>query len=46
MIGFFLGHFGVSGVFAFIAGAMLTVVLAIGLFGPRTRGMALESISG
>jgi putative MFS transporter len=45
MIGFFLGHFGVRGVFGFIAGAMLTVVLAIGLFGPRTRGLALESIS-
>jgi MFS transporter, putative metabolite:H+ symporter len=45
MIGFFLSHFGVRGVFAFIAAAMLTVVLAIGLFGPRTRGMALESIA-
>jgi MFS transporter, putative metabolite:H+ symporter len=45
MIGFFLQHFGVSGVFAFIAAAMLTVVLAIGIFGPRTRGLALESIS-
>ena len=45
MIGFFLGHFGVRGVFALIAGAMLTVVVAIGFFGPRTRGLALESIS-
>ena len=45
MIGFFLQHFGVRGVFAFIAAAMLTVVLAIGIFGPRTRGLALESIS-
>ncbi len=44
-IGFFLGHYGVRGVFALIAGAMLTVVLSIGLFGPRTRGLALESIS-
>ncbi len=44
-IGFFLQHFGVRGVFAFIAAAMLTVVLAIGIFGPRTRGLALESIS-
>ena len=45
MIGFFLQHFGVRGVFAFIAGAMLTVMLAIGVFGPRTKGLALESIS-
>jgi putative MFS transporter len=45
MIGFFLQRFGVGGVFALIAGAMLAVVLAIGIFGPRTRGLALESIS-
>jgi MFS transporter, putative metabolite:H+ symporter len=45
MIGFVLQHFGVGGVFAFIAAAMLTVVLVIGIFGPRTRGLALESIS-
>jgi len=45
MIGFFLQHYGVSGVFAFIAASMLVVILAIGLFGPRTRGLALESIS-
>jgi MFS transporter, putative metabolite:H+ symporter len=46
MIGFFLQHFGVRGVFEFIAAAMLTVVLVIGIFGPRTRRLALESISG
>ena len=45
MIGFFLQKFGVGGVFAFIAASMLIVVLAIGIFGPRTRGLALESIS-
>jgi MFS transporter, putative metabolite:H+ symporter len=45
-IGFFLSNFGVRGVFALIAAAMLTVVLAIGIFGPRTRGLPLESISG
>ncbi len=44
-IGFFLQRFGVGGVFAFIAGAMAAVVVAIGVFGPRTRGLALESIS-
>ena len=45
MIGVFLQRFGVGGVFAFIAASMLAIVLAIGLFGPRTRGLALESIS-
>lgn len=45
MIGFFLERFGVGGVFAFIAASMLAIVLAIGIFGPRTRGLALESIS-
>jgi putative MFS transporter len=45
MIGFFLERYGVDGVFAFIAASMLVVVLAIGIFGPRTRGLALESIS-
>lgn len=45
MIGFFLEHFGVRGVFVFIAAAMLVVLLSIGIFGPRTRGLSLESIS-
>lgn len=45
MIGFFLRDFGVAGVFAFIAVSMLAVVLSIGIFGPRTRGLALETIS-
>ncbi|HEX4076482.1 MAG TPA: MFS transporter [Candidatus Acidoferrales bacterium] len=45
MIGFFLYRFGVGGVFAFIAASMLIIVLAIGIFGPRTRGLALEAIS-
>jgi MFS transporter, putative metabolite:H+ symporter len=45
MIGLFLAHFGVSGVFAFIAASMLVIVFAVSIFGPRTRGLALESIS-
>ncbi len=40
-----LAHFGTAGVFVFIAGAMVVVMLAIGLMGPRTRGVALEEIS-
>ena len=44
-IAFFLRHFGVPGVFIFIAGAMGVVVLSIGIFGPRTNQLALEEIS-
>jgi putative MFS transporter len=36
---------GVMAVFAFIAFSMLIVVISIGGFGPRTRGLALEAIS-
>jgi putative MFS transporter len=45
MIGFFLHDFGVAGVFAFIGASMLVVVFSIGIFGPRTRNLALEVIS-
>ena len=45
MIAFFLARLGTPGVFGFIGVAMLVVVLSIGLFGPRTRGLALEEIS-
>jgi putative MFS transporter len=45
VIGFTLERFGVPGVFAFIAGSMLIVMLAIGLLGPRTNNLPLESIS-
>ena len=37
--------FGTTGVFVFIAAAMLIVMAAIGLMGPRTRNLALEEIS-
>ena len=42
MIAFFLQRFGTIGVFAFIASAMLVVVLSVGILGTRTRGQALE----
>jgi putative MFS transporter len=45
MIAFFLENFGTKGVFVFIAASMLMVVLSIGIFGPRTGGLALEEIS-
>ncbi len=45
LIAVLLQHGGVLGVFAFIAGAMGVIVVAIGLFGPRTRGRPLEEVS-
>ena len=36
---------GVNAVFGFIAFAMAIVVITIGGFGPRTRGLALEAIA-
>ncbi|HEV2198461.1 MAG TPA: MFS transporter [Bryobacteraceae bacterium] len=46
VIAFVLERFGVAGVFAFISGAMAIVMIAIGAMGPKTRGLALELISG
>ncbi|MEZ2353291.1 MFS transporter [Caballeronia sp. RCC_10] len=40
-----LKGFGTTGVFVLIAGAMMIVMAAIGLMGPRTRDIALEKIS-
>jgi putative MFS transporter len=45
LIAFFLGSFGVTGVFIFIGGAMAAVMLVIGLMGPRTRNISIETIS-
>ena len=45
VIAFFLGHGGTEAVFIFIAFAMAIVVVSIGGFGPKTRGLALEAIS-
>jgi putative MFS transporter len=44
-IAFFLERFGVGGVFTFIAGSMLVVMIAIGAFGPDVTRRSLESIS-
>lgn len=46
LIGFSLRHMGIPGVFALIAGSMFVVVLTVGFFGPRSRGLSLEQISG
>jgi putative MFS transporter len=40
-----LKKFGTTGVFVFIAAAMLIVMVVIGFMGPRTRDLALEEIS-
>ena len=45
LIAFTLEAFGTVGVFVFIGCAMTVVMLAIGLMGPRTRGLELEKIS-
>jgi putative MFS transporter len=45
VVAFLLNLGGVNAVFSFIAFAMAVVVVAIGGFGPRTRGLALESIA-
>jgi putative MFS transporter len=45
VIAFFLGRFGVAGVFTLIAASMGVVILAIGIFGPKTRNLSLEEIS-
>jgi MFS transporter, putative metabolite:H+ symporter len=45
MIAGLLRQFGTTGVFAFVAVAMVIVMAAIGLMGPRTRDLALEQIS-
>jgi len=45
VIGFVLDRFGAGGVFTLIAGSMLIVMLDIGLLGPRTNNLSLETIS-
>jgi putative MFS transporter len=44
-IAWLLGVAGAPGAFGFIAAAMLVVVLSVSLFGPPTRGLALEQIA-
>lgn len=44
MIGLILQYAGTQGVIAFIVFSMLVVMLVIGLFGPKTRGINLENI--
>ncbi len=46
VIAFFLNHYGTTGVFLFIAAAMVAVMLIIGIMGERTRNISLEKLSG
>jgi putative MFS transporter len=45
VVAYLLNLGGVNAVFIFITFAMLMVVVSIGVFGPRTSGLALEAIS-
>lgn len=45
VIAWCLKEFGVNGVFVFISGAMIVVICAIAILGPKTRNVALEDIS-
>jgi putative MFS transporter len=46
IIGFFFANFnGTTGVFGLLAFAMAMVVVSIGVFGPKTSGLELETIS-
>ena len=45
VIAWFLAGFGTTGVFVFIAGSMLVVMLSIGAMGPLVRDLPLEAIS-
>jgi MFS transporter, putative metabolite:H+ symporter len=45
IIAFFLGRYGTTGVFGFIAGAMVVVFIVIGVFGPAVTQRRLEAIA-
>jgi putative MFS transporter len=45
VIAWLLGLGGAAGAFGFIAAAMLVVMISVSLFGPPTRGRALEQIA-
>ena len=45
IIAYMLGNFGVSGVFMFIAAAMVGVFIVVGVWGPKTNLLRLEEIA-
>jgi putative MFS transporter len=44
-VAFFLRHFGVPGVFLFVAASMAVVIVSVGWLGPRTNNLELEAIA-
>jgi putative MFS transporter len=44
-VGFLLADGGVPAVAVFIGGAMAVGIAAVGIFGPSTRGVALEQLN-
>jgi MFS transporter, putative metabolite:H+ symporter len=44
-VAFFLRHFGVSGVFLFVAASMAVVIISVAGLGPRTNNLELEAIA-
>ncbi len=44
LIAFILARGGVSGVLVFITAAAFTAIVAVAIFGPRTRALATEEI--
>ena len=44
LIGIILQYAGTPGVISFIVASMLMVMLSVGIFGPKTRGISLENI--
>lgn len=44
LIGLILQYAGTPGVIAFIVASMMMVMLSVGLYGPKTRGINLENI--
>ena len=45
MVAFFLRHFGVPGVFLFVAACMAVVIISVASLGPRTNNLELEAIA-
>ena len=44
-IAFFLGHFGATGVFVFVAACMAVVIISVATLGPQTRRLEVEAIA-
>ena len=45
MVAAVLASYGTAGVFTMIGLAMAAIIIAVGGFGPRTNGLALEVLS-